>query len=183
MKLIVGLGNPGGKYAKTRHNLGWMVLDALVDGQKWQENKPGGAGSDFAGKATFLYCQGQIKGQEVELVKPTTFMNNSGSAVAYIVRKHNLGLSDIIVIHDDKDLNFGKIKIATDSSSAGHKGVQSIIDTLGSQKFLRIRIGIKNDLLAKMETDQFVLIRFNAEETVALPGVIIRAIAEIEKNI
>ena len=162
MKLIIGLGNPGAKYSKTRHNVGWLVLDSIAGKNKWQDNA----------KAKAMYLKTEINGEEVELLKPTTFMNNSGAAVAYAVKKHNLKLTDIIVIHDDKDIDFGKIKVTSSSRSAGHNGVKSVIEQLGSQDFTRIRVGIRNELLAKLPTDQFVLKNFTAEEKKQLPEII-----------
>lgn len=173
MKLIVGLGNPGKQYEKTRHNLGWLVLDKLAGKNKWQENKKGKA----------FYSDVEIGGEEVELMKPTTFMNNSGLAVAYIKKKHNLKFADLIVIHDDKDLEFGRVKTATDSGSAGHNGVKSLIDALGTQKFTRIRVGVKNELLEKMSTDKFVLSKFNKEELKQLDVILKEVIGIIKENI
>jgi len=173
MKIIVGLGNPGKKYEKTRHNLGWLVLNELAGKVKWQENK----------KARFLYTHIEVSGDEVELIKPTTFMNNSGLAVAYIKKKYNLKLSNVIVVHDDKDLDFGRIKVSKDSSSAGHNGVESIIQALGSKEFFRIRIGIKNSLLEKMTTDKFVLSKFSKEEAKKLDDIIFQAAEKIKENI
>jgi len=153
MKLIVGLGNPGSKYIKTRHNIGFMVLDVLAEGEEWKENK----------KANCLYLKKQINSEEVELVKPLTFMNNSGKAVNYIKQKHYIKPEDILVIHDDIDLPLGEIKIQQNRSSAGHKGVQSIIDALGTKDFVRMRIGIRPEQLTQ-ETEDFVLEKFTPQE-------------------
>ncbi len=153
MKIIIGLGNPGLKYKKTRHNVGFMVLDFLANGQKWQKSK----------KAKALYLWTKIAGEETELVKPQTFMNNSGLTVAYIKKKHaQLELTDFIIIHDDIDLPLGEIRIAQGSSSAGHKGVASLIEALGSKNFIRIRLGIGRD--ENLPTDIFVLKKFKREE-------------------
>ncbi|MFA6533743.1 MAG: aminoacyl-tRNA hydrolase [Patescibacteria group bacterium] len=172
MKIIVGLGNPGKEYAKTRHNLGWLVLDKLAGKNKWQENK----------KAKALFLAAEIDGQEALLVKPTTFMNNSGLAVRAMIKKYNLKPSDLIVVHDDKDLDFGRIKVTGDSGSAGHNGVKSLIDVLGTQKFIRVRVGVKNELLEKMPTDKFVLGRFNKEEIKQLDNILKEIIAKICQN-
>jgi len=164
MKLVIGLGNPGREYVNTRHNVGWLVLDSLAGKEKWQENKKGG----------FFY----LDNQEMLLVKPATFMNNSGKIFTTLKKKYpKIKLTDIIVIHDDKDLDFGRMKVARDSSSAGHKGVQSIIEALGSQKFTRLRVGVKNELLEKMPTDKFVLGKFSKEEKGEL-GVVIEEVAK-----
>ncbi len=174
MKLIIGLGNPGRKYSQTRHNVGWLVLDALAEKEKWQENK----------RSKFYYLTKEINNQEVVLVKPTTFMNQSGLAMAYLKKKNpKLKLADIMVVHDDKDLDFGRIKLAKNSSSAGHKGVESIINALGSQDFTRVRVGVKNELLNKMETDKFVLSKFNREERKELKNIIEKTAELIKENI
>ena len=138
MKIIVGLGNPGSKYAYTRHNLGFMVLDALLeklephDKTFWDEEKD---------------LKVQIKkinsnGHSILLVKPTTFMNNSGFAVSKVLNYYKIDPADMIVIHDDLDLPFGKIRVRFGGSAGGHHGVESIINVLRTDKFLRIRLGI-----------------------------------------
>lgn len=170
MKLIVGLGNPGAKYKYTRHNIGFLILDKLAGKNKWQVDK----------KSTSEVC---LIDDHMMLCKPQTFMNNSGQAVMAVMNKYHLSLADIIIIHDDKDLVFGKIKVSTESGSAGHNGVQSIIDQLKSKKFSRLRLGVASDLLEKMPTDQFVLKTFTAAEKKQLSEFINRAIGELEKTI
>lgn len=165
MKIIVGLGNPGEQYKNTRHNIGWLALDDLLGEVKWTENKKFNS---------LIYKEG-----ESLYVKPLTFMNNSGQAVQKILNyykllpknfgilnKKNSDLSDILtVIQDDLDINFGDFKVATDSSSAGHRGIQSIIDYLKTKKFTRLRLGIKNELLrTHIPPEKFVLQPFNHEE-------------------
>lgn len=165
MKIIVGLGNPGEQYKTTRHNAGWMILDAILGEVKWQENKKFNALIHEDGE--FLF------------VKPLTFMNESGMSVRKVLDYYGLlpknfgllskkdsDLNDVLtVIHDDLDLNFGEYKIATDSGSAGHRGVQSIIDHLKTKKFTRLRLGIKNELLrTHIPPEKFVLDNFNREE-------------------
>ena len=174
MKLIVGLGNPGKAYQKTRHNIGWQVLDYLTGKEKWLENK----------KAPAFYFKTEINNQKVELFKPTTFMNESGRAVAYAFKKHNLNFDDLIVVHDDKDLPLGKIKVQSGSGSAGHNGVQSIIDRLKTRDFTRVRIGIASDNPGKMtDTSKFVLSGFSLLEKGKLKQVIAEAAEEIKKLI
>ena len=138
MKLIIGLGNPGTKYEKTRHNIGFMVLDVLIKNEQFDSKK-------------------------VKLIKPQTFMNNSGQEVKKITDYYKIKPEDIIVIHDDIDLPLGKIKIQQNRSSAGHKGVQSIIDSLGTKDFTRMRIGIRPEELIQ-ETEKFVIQKFTQEE-------------------
>jgi PTH1 family peptidyl-tRNA hydrolase len=165
MKIVVGLGNPGEQYKNTRHNIAWLFLDNLLGPVTWRENKKWGAA--FYEADNFLY------------IKPLTFMNNSGQAVRKVldyyklipknlgfISKKNADLKEtLIVIQDDLDIDFGNIKIATDSTSAGHKGIQSIINHLKTKKFTRIRIGIKNELLrTHIPAEKFVLQPFKHEE-------------------
>lgn len=156
MRFIVGLGNPGDKYQNTRHNVGFMVLDKLAEENNlsWRLDKK------F--KAEITEYDGKI------LVKPQTFMNLSGESVRSILHFYKVLNDDLpeslVVIHDDLDIDFGKYKIATDSRSAGHNGVQSIIDQLGTKNFQRIRVGIKTEEKEKIPTEKFVLQRFNKDE-------------------
>ncbi len=155
MKLIVGLGNPEDKYKKTRHNLGFLVVDYLADGEKWKKSK----------NSNCLYIRKQIGPEEVELIKPLTFMNNSGKTVNHIQKKHRIKPEDILVIHDDIDLPLGEIRIQQGRGPAGHKGVQSIINQLGTKDFVRLRIGIRPaDQETIIDTEKFVLEKFTAEE-------------------
>lgn len=170
MFIVVGLGNPGKKYSNTRHNVGWMVLDALVDKTEWKES----TGSNF------FYAKQNTDGQEVEFIKPTTFMNNSGAAVAYAMKKHPN--AQLIVVHDDKDISLGKIKVQTDRSAGGHNGVKSIIEHLGTQNFMRVRVGIAPaDTTAINDTADFVLDKFTKEEKDVLNQAIENATQEIRK--
>lgn len=133
MKLIVGLGNPGKEYSTSRHNIGFLCINHLA---RWHritlDMKQGQA---RAGK-------GVIAGNEVVLAKPQTYMNLSGRSVGLLMQKYHLAPEDLIVIHDDLDLPLGKIRIRLGSSAAGHNGIKSIIAFLGTQDFIRIRIGI-----------------------------------------
>ena len=133
MKLVVGLGNPGKEYENTRHNTGWIMLDFILG--KKADWKP-------ANGTKLLYYKDSVGCKPAEYIKPTTFMNNSGIAVAFVKDKHKLNLKDIVVIYDDADLPIGKMKISFDRSSGGHNGLESIIKNLKSREFLRIRIGI-----------------------------------------
>jgi len=131
--LVVGLGNPGKKYARTRHNAGWLVLDYAWPKAKWQKSK---------NTAAACY-QTEMAGQPVELLKPLSFMNNSGQSVATAAKKHQIPPTHIIVVHDDKDIALGQIKIQTNRGDAGHNGVRSVIAHLKTKSFVRIRVGIK----------------------------------------
>lgn len=155
VKLIAGLGNPGEKYKKTRHNIGFILLDLLA--QEMQASFE--FNSDFQAEIAEIK-QGKDK---IILCKPQTFMNNSGQAVSKIVNYCKIELKDILVIQDEIDLPFGKTKLSTNSSSAGHKGIQSIIDHLGTQNFQRLRFGI-NQEANPLPTEIFVLKNFSKEE-------------------
>jgi len=157
MILIVGLGNPGRKYNHTRHNIGFNVVDILAEKEKWRKSK----------KTKCDYIKKQISNKNVELIKPMTFMNDSGKAVKYAQKKYNIPSEKIFIIHDDIDLPVGAIRISKNSSSAGHKGVQSIIDELHTKNFVRIRIGIRpktNGFVLKLPTEKFVLKKFSSQE-------------------
>ncbi len=131
--LIVGLGNPGEKYARNRHNIGYMCVDYYAEKYGIRFNRK---------QANARIGTGEILGFDVMMAKPETFMNRSGEAVKRLYRKHQIKIRNIIVIHDDLDLAPGKIRIRPAGSSAGHKGVTSIIDLLGRNDFYRIRVGI-----------------------------------------
>lgn len=160
MKLVVGLGNPGERYAKTRHNIGFMILDDII--KKYvvspKTNKKLGA---------ILYNLDQ----ERVLLKPTTFMNSSGGPVANMVSFYKLNPENLLVVHDDVDLEFGQVKLQSGKSSAGHRGVQSVIDKLGTDGFTRVRVGVGRPP-EKMATDAYVLQRFSTGEKEELDGVL-----------
>lgn len=133
MKLIVGLGNPGKKYEKTRHNMGFMVIDLFSELSFIDVDKEA-----FKG----LVGKGKVFDEDVILFKPQTYMNLSGTAVLEIVNYFKIDINDIIVIYDDMALPPGKIRMRLEGSSGGQKGMQNIIDNLGTQNIKRIRIGI-----------------------------------------
>lgn len=133
MFAIIGLGNPGKKYAGTRHNLGYRVVEALS--RFLAAGRPFHNQWSICAKAEFLT-------REIMLTQPLTYMNRSGKAAAELVRRYSLTGDELIVIHDDLDLPPGVIRLRQGGGSAGHRGVQSIIDTLGSPGFIRLRIGI-----------------------------------------
>jgi PTH1 family peptidyl-tRNA hydrolase len=169
MKLIIGLGNPGLKHEKTRHNLGFMILDSIFKGYSTPKK-------DFTEDKKFSAFLSEIiwqpkKGKEekVILVKPTTYMNNSGLSVSQISKYFKIQPSDIWVVHDEVDLPLGRMKIRLGGSSAGHKGVESIIEALGTEKFWRFRIGIgtqkeKHSGKKVKKIDGFVLGGFSEAE-------------------
>ncbi len=132
MFLIVGLGNPGEEYARTKHNAGWIVLEGVVGDAKWNTSK--NAHADFV--------PGQIGNEAVVYSKPMTFMNESGSAVSFFAKKENVVANQIIVLHDELDLAMGTVRISFDRGAGGHNGITSIQDSLGTSAFIRIRIGV-----------------------------------------
>ena len=130
--LVVALGNPGEKYEQTRHNAGWILADLAFPDLEFSRNSYANAG---VAKTT-------ISNQDVQIVKPATFMNESGVSVEYFLKKENILPEHIIVMYDDIDLPIGKMKISFDRGSGGHNGIKSIEAHLGSREFIRIRIGI-----------------------------------------
>lgn len=152
MKLIVGLGNVGKQYDLTRHNVGFMCLDSYVESQHL----------DFNENKKFKCYMAKSENNDVLFVKPTTFMNLSGDCVGEIVRYFKINLNDILIIQDDLDLKFGKIKIKFNSSSGGQNGIKHIISCLNSQSFLRLKIGIKT--IETKDAKSFVLQKFNHNE-------------------
>ena len=166
--LIAGLGNPGKKYLNTRHNVGFMGLDAIVSDTstdaflKFQPNKK------FASE-TFDTVFITEKGI---LAKPQTFMNNSGDAIQAIAHYYKIPIERIIVIHDDVDIAFGEIKIQHNVSAGGHNGIKSIIQHMGSQEFTRIRIGVKTPEIDNIPTETFVLKNFYPEELIQLKTIL-----------
>lgn len=152
MWLVVGLGNPGDMYAGTRHNIGFMVIDHLAGKH---------AVPLRSGTKMYIYGRGFIGGQEVLLIKPLTFMNKSGTAVREILKKHE-DIENILVIHDDIDLETGVIRIRKAGSSGGHRGVESILETLGTNNFIRVKIGIGRS--ARVPVEEYVLRDFTKRE-------------------
>ncbi|HYF05947.1 MAG TPA: aminoacyl-tRNA hydrolase [Patescibacteria group bacterium] len=175
MKLIIALGNPGREYEKTRHNAGWLALDFFL------QDKPG---ITCESKFKTQICELNIRGVKTFFVKPQTFMNLSGQAVAEIVSFYKLSPeTDILVIHDEIDLPLGEVRLSKDRSSAGHNGVQSLYDYLGTKNFSRIRIGIEARTDKKIPpTVDYVLHRFTNEELTTLSNSTFPTIAkEIER--
>ena len=161
MKLIVGLGNPGRGYAHNRHNIGFMCLNHFARRQGIRFDKRQGKARTGIG---------EVAGNIVILAKPQTFVNLSGQSVSRLVRKFDIGPGDLFVIHDDLDLSLGKIRIRHGGSSGGHKGVSSIIASLGSQDFTRLRVGVgrpaatEDSLQPGEDIISYVLSNFTPEE-------------------
>lgn len=153
--IIIGLGNPGKKFEETRHNVGFLVLDNFAEKNNFPEFL-------LQKKYEALVSENIIGEKKIILVKPQTFMNESGKAVREILKNNKSQLNSLIVVHDDIDLPVGKIKIVKERGPAGHKGVENIINNIGNKGLARIRIGIapQNEIKAK----QIVLKKFNKKE-------------------
>ncbi|HEX4207329.1 MAG TPA: aminoacyl-tRNA hydrolase [Ktedonobacteraceae bacterium] len=147
MKLLVGLGNPGSQYTQTRHNVGFRCVDKLATQCSWKWERHGRA----------MIAPGMLGTEKVVLVKPLTFMNNSGEAVGELVRWYKLQPEDVLVIYDDLDLPVGKIRLRANGSAGGHNGVDSIIHHLHTQQFPRLRIGIGRPAQRRADTIHYVL--------------------------
>lgn len=185
-KIIVGLGNPGDKYSQGRHNIGFMVVEAL--------NKKYDGNFKLDKKLYSELSEIKINNKDIILAKPKIFVNNSGKAVKKILSTLKFKESDLIVVHDDLDIPFNKIKISFGKNSGGHKGVQSIIDYLKTNSFHRLRIGTFNNELAKIKKgknkrkkivkiNKFVIDKFSLTEQKRLNIIIKRALEMIEKII
>lgn len=157
VKLIVGLGNVGSKYHETRHNVGFMVVDYMAKTY----------GVNFTEDKTFkaYIASTFVNGEKVYLVKPTTYMNNSGIAVRALLAFYNIAIDDLLVIYDDLDMAVGKIRFRQKGSAGGHNGIKSIIAHIGSQVFARLKVGIGrpdhqtavvNYVLGKFDKDDYI---------------------------
>ncbi len=170
MKLIVGLGNPGNKYEKTRHNIGFMFTDELV--------KKNNFNFTLDKKLQTKIASGIINNEKVYIIQPQTYMNLSGEAVRAVCKYYGIDVNDILVIYDDLDLPVGKVRIRPNGSSGGHRGMQNIIDMLQTKEIHRIRIGI--DGCDKDKVIDYVLGRFNKEEEIEISLIISKADLMIE---
>ncbi len=168
MFLITGLGNPEPKYRGNRHNAGFMVLDRFSE-------KVGA--TSFQKKFSGEFAKVRIDTQEIVLLKPMTFMNLSGNSVQQTLHFFQIPVQELIVVHDELDLGFGLMRIKVGGGSAGHKGVQSIIDQCGGANFIRVRVGIGRPSLENVE--KYVLSDFSIEERKQLPNVIDNASAAL----
>ncbi len=165
MKVIAGLGNPGEQYRQTRHNIGFLAVEALA--QRWSLLWEKGHFEGFI-------ARGRFKDMECLLVKPQTFMNRSGLCVAPLLRFYKVVLSDLFVFYDDLDLPLGRIRIKWGGGDGGHHGVGSLIDVLGSEGFIRLRLGIGRPPQG-VDPVQYVLEPWSNEERKELPQMIQRS--------
>ncbi|MDZ4264374.1 MAG: aminoacyl-tRNA hydrolase [Mycobacterium sp.] len=160
--LVVGLGNPGPNYATTRHNLGFVVVDILADriGEKFKVHKKSGA----------EVATGRLAGRPVVLAKPRVYMNESGRQVGPLTKFYSVPPADLVVIHDELDIDFGRIRLKAGGGVAGHNGLRSVASALGSNDFQRVRVGIGKPP-GRMSGAGFVLENFNAAERKEVPTI------------
>ncbi|MGE5456103.1 MAG: aminoacyl-tRNA hydrolase [Ignavibacteriales bacterium] len=152
MRLIVGLGNPGREYSETRHNIGFLMLDAMIDKFKL----------DFKDKNGGLFAETNINGEKIIFLKPQKYINLSGQVIRNYVDFYKININDIFVIHDDLDLAVGKYKLRHSGGSAGHNGLKDIERCLGTQNYKRMKIGISNN--KDIDTRDYVLGKFSKSE-------------------
>lgn len=170
MKLIVGLGNPGKEYEKTRHNIGFRVLNKIIKNKnkKWKKNKKADA---------LIYEEGNYV-----YAKPLTYMNLSGQAINKLTTQYNIHHpEDVLIIYDDKDLEFNKIRYKQKGSAGGHKGALSTIEYLDTEEVPRLKIGIAPVNQKIQDTSEFVLSKFTSEEEQKLPEIIDKAIKKMDE--
>ncbi|MDE0092257.1 MAG: aminoacyl-tRNA hydrolase [Oligoflexia bacterium] len=168
MKVIVGLGNPGPKYLFTKHNLGFMVIDALA------------GDSPFQNKYKSLIQKKTIENETVLLVKPQTFMNLSGQAVREVTDFYKTPLENLLIIHDDKDLPFGTMKFQKSRGHGGHNGIKNIHQELQSKDYFRLKMGVTIKANPIQNTSDFVLSPFNKQEQEKLPEFLDKGVKAIE---
>ncbi|WP_338871884.1 aminoacyl-tRNA hydrolase [Spirosoma sp. SC4-14] len=162
--LIVGLGNIGPEYALTRHNVGFMVLDRMAAQY----------GFEFSMTRLAYTAKWQHKGKQLFFVKPTTYMNLSGRAVLYYMKQEKIPIENLLIVTDDKDLPFGKLRLKPKGSPGGHNGLRNIDEVLNTQEYARLRFGIGNNFSKGRQVD-FVLGEFPEEELIQLPDHLDRA--------
>lgn len=167
--LIVGLGNPGSEYELTRHNIGFLILDRLVDLEK----------SKFTTQRLAEKAEVKFKGRQLHLIKPNTFMNLSGKAVNYWMNELKIDKENILVLVDDIALPYGSLRLRGKGSSAGHNGLNNIEEILGHQNYARLRFGIGNNFSKGQQAD-FVLSRFSDDEFKNLVPLMDKAIQMIQ---
>lgn len=177
--LIVGLGNPGKEYEKTRHNAGFMFVDYFRENEtdlnfpEWE----------FSKKLNSEICSGKFEGKKIILLKPQTFMNLSGEAIKKALSFYKIKPESLIVAHDEIDLPLGTFRVSKNASSAGHQGVQNIIDQLGTKDFARLRIGVDNQAdKTKIPTEKYVLGKFAGAELKKVKMVIMESSKAMQKS-
>ena len=163
MWAILGLGNPGRKYSRTRHNIGFMVIEEIA--KRYD--------IDLKEKEKYRIGRGSINGHDILLIEPLLYMNISGLAVKDLIRKFNIPLEKLVVIHDDLDMEVGKLRIRRKGSSGGHKGIESIIQNISSKDFTPLKIGIGRE--AEVTPEDYVLSKFRKNELSSIKSAIEKA--------
>ena len=166
MRLVLGLGNEGPEYRFTRHNVGFMVVDEIAVR----------CGASFAargdlGRLAFT-ASAELGGERILLAKPRTLMNRSGQAAAALTRKHGLETKDLIVVFDDADLTFGRVRVRPEGGAGGHNGVRSLMDALGASDFARVKLGVLGEDRHRSELADYVLTKFHPDESPVVPSMI-----------
>ena len=167
MKVIAGLGNPGAEYANTPHSIGFEVVDAVAKAidASWKRS------SSFKGEIATAV----VDGQKVMLVKPHTFMNLSGECIAPVLKYHNATAADLVVVSDDIDLPTGKLRIRKGGSAGGHNGLKSVIEKVGTQDFIRLRLGVGREGRSRSSVIGHVLGKFTAADRTVMDEVVAEA--------
>ena len=164
-RIIVGLGNPGSQYARSRHNVGFWCVDRVAIQNSIKLSRR---------HRSALIGEGFIEGHRAVLAKPRTFVNRSGQAVAYLLTRYGVSRDELLIIHDDMDLPLGRIRMRPSGSAGGHRGVKSVIEEAGTQDFARLRIGIGRPPLGSDEVE-YVLGAMSEDETAAMDDIVERA--------
>lgn len=171
--LVVGLGNPGREYAHTRHNVGWMALDELARACSAE-----GFRKKFSGE----YAKGEVEGHAAVLLRPETYMNESGKSVQPAAAFFHAAPPSIVVLHDELDLPFGEVRVKVGGGHAGHNGLRSIVQHLGSADFVRVRIGIGRPPAGfRGEVADYVLSSFDGVERASVPDVVKKAVDAVRR--
>ena len=170
MKIVVGLGNPGRKYERTRHNAGFMAVDELARGLRFSLTQE---------KYHALVGKGVVGGADVLLAKPQTYMNESGRSVAAILRYTSATVNDLIVVHDELDLPLGVVRVKGGGGHGGHNGLRSIADQLGTPEFVRVRVGVGRPP-EQWDAADYVLSPFLASEQAAAAEAVLKAAEAVQ---
>ena len=174
MILIIGLGNPGEEFKNTRHNIGREICDAFREQQSFSD-------FGFSKKFNAETNEGKIDKDKVILICPNTFMNKSGVAVAAVTKFYKIKLENIFIVHDDSDLPLGSTKLSFARSSAGHKGVESVIKSLKTRDFWRFRVGVGSK--KHVDAEKIILKKFTPKEELVVKKIIKKTVAAIEQAI
>ena len=174
MKLVVGLGNPGEQYARTRHNIGFMVLDELAAelSASWSNES----------KFKAQIAESNLNGEKVMLAKPQTFMNLSGNSIQKIMQFYKIAVADVWVVFDDVDVPFGRLRLRVGGGTSGHQGVKSTVQQIG-EDFVRVKVGISLNDRSVEPSEVYVLKQFNSAEQVQLPTLIQAAAKHLSTEI